>query len=200
MARGKAKTGDPTEYDAGDLEEIVGTLARAFARTPRLPARSQVTVTAEIEWAGTLNPRPHRTTTLPNVPLGPVRDAVLRAASARQEAVAARPYATYTATGWHAQLAVLTSSARGIAAGDAVGLSATRRTVLAWLAEDRAPSRANRAKIEQAYRYLADTPVRTAWQKYGQAARAVGDALNGALRDSQGAEIRLRDITQFHLG
>src|SRR5690242_14412648 len=66
-----------------------------------------------------------------------------------------REYRSYTATGWHAQLSKLTSSDRGYAAAADVGLSATSRTLRAWLAEQQTPSPANQAKIRQAYERMA---------------------------------------------
>lgn len=64
-------------------------------------------------------------------------------------------YRSYTATGWHAQLSKLTSSGRGYQAAESVGLSATARTLKAWLAEEQTPSPANRGLIERAYRAMA---------------------------------------------
>lgn len=66
-----------------------------------------------------------------------------------------RAYRTYTATGWHAQLSKLTSSPRGYTAAADVGLSATARTLRAWLAEAQAPSPANQRKIADAYQRMA---------------------------------------------
>lgn len=66
-----------------------------------------------------------------------------------------REYRSYTATGWHAQLSKLTSSDRGYAAAADVGLSATARTLRAWLAEQQAPSPANQRLIARAYERMA---------------------------------------------
>lgn len=64
-------------------------------------------------------------------------------------------YKTYTATGWHAQLSKLTSSGRGYTAAADVGLSATARTLKAWLSQDQEPNAANRSKIAAAYERMA---------------------------------------------
>jgi hypothetical protein len=64
-------------------------------------------------------------------------------------------YRSYTATGWHAQLSKLTSSGRGYQAAESVGLSASARTLKAWLSEQQTPSPANRSLIERAYRAMA---------------------------------------------
>lgn len=62
---------------------------------------------------------------------------------------------SYTAKGWHAQISKLTSSPRGYEAAAKVGLSATPRTLKAWLAEQVSPSPANQRKIAEAYALMA---------------------------------------------
>jgi hypothetical protein len=62
---------------------------------------------------------------------------------------------SYTAKGWHAQLSKLTSSDRGYRAAADVGLSATSRTLRAWLAEQQSPSPANQRLIAAAYAKMA---------------------------------------------
>lgn len=62
---------------------------------------------------------------------------------------------SYTAVGWHAQISKLTSSPRGYEAAAAAGLSATARTLRAWLAQDVEPSASNRRKIADAYAIMA---------------------------------------------
>lgn len=62
---------------------------------------------------------------------------------------------SYTATGWHAQISKLTSQPRGYEAAAAAGLSATARTLKAWLAQDVTPSPANQRKIAEAYAIMA---------------------------------------------
>lgn len=69
---------------------------------------------------------------------------------------------TYTAKGWHAQIAKLTASPRGSAAADAVGLDISARTLRAWLAESQTPSPANQARIKAAYEVLARAPLSSA--------------------------------------
>ncbi|HET6634864.1 MAG TPA: transcriptional regulator [Streptomyces sp.] len=50
-----------------------------------------------------------------------------------------------------ARLRYLTASAAGYAAMERAGISVTRRTLYAWLAEERSPSPANRARLDDAY-------------------------------------------------
>jgi hypothetical protein len=50
-----------------------------------------------------------------------------------------------------ARLRYLTASAAGYAAMERAGIGVTRRTLYAWLAEERSPSPANRAKLDDAY-------------------------------------------------
>jgi hypothetical protein len=68
--------------------------------------------------------------------------------------LAGRVRKSYTAKGWSAQLRELTSTAPGRAAADQAGLSVTARTLLAWLSEERTPTKANRAKIADAYQSM----------------------------------------------
>jgi hypothetical protein len=65
---------------------------------------------------------------------------------------------TYQAKGWHAQLSALTATTRGQSYLEASGLGVTRRTLLAWLAEDRAPTRRNQQFIREAYTAAARKP------------------------------------------
>jgi hypothetical protein len=72
-------------------------------------------------------------------------------------------YATYQARGWHAQLRQLGDTARGRDAADRAGLSPSSRTYLRWLAHPGddspgGPSKANRAKIERAYKMAQHRP------------------------------------------
>lgn len=77
---------------------------------------------------------------------------------------------SYTATGWHAQIAKLTESQRGYDAMAAAGIDVTPRTLLSWLSqgggrEDFAPSAANRSRIQKAYDALAGGRWNTAHQR-----------------------------------
>lgn len=65
---------------------------------------------------------------------------------------------TYQAKGWHAQLSALTATSRGTSFLDAAGLDVQKRTLLAWLAEDRAPTRANQQLIREAYEAAGRKP------------------------------------------
>lgn len=56
-----------------------------------------------------------------------------------------------TDRGIAARLRYLTASASGYAAMDRAGISVTSRTLAAWLAEERSPNAANRARLDAAY-------------------------------------------------
>ena len=62
---------------------------------------------------------------------------------------------TYRAQGWHARLRALTGTERGLSFADQAGLSPSRRTLLAWLAEEQHPNSENRRKIDEAYEAAA---------------------------------------------
>ena len=86
---------------------------------------------------------------------GPSLGAAIIAAIASAAGGHVGAYRSYTATGWHAQLSKLTSSPRGYQAAADAGLSATARTLKAWLSEAQTPSPANRTAIADAYRRMA---------------------------------------------
>lgn len=63
---------------------------------------------------------------------------------------------SYTAQSWHAQLSKLTSQPRGYEAAEKAGLSATARTLRAWLSDPDYPiRRSDREKIARAYGIMA---------------------------------------------
>ncbi len=133
-------------------------------------------VTAQVEWAGVLD----RTR-------GGVRTVNLDGLD-------------LTAKGWHAQLGELLKNPRGMPASERAQLAPSARTVLAWLAGDRAPSKANQGRIDTAYRDVRNQLVREGRQRAGQARHELADALNRSLTDRYGSEIRLRDISYLSLG
>jgi hypothetical protein len=98
--------------------------------------------------------------------LGAALDALYR----QVDPTAGRRRASYTATGWHAQLVALTGTRAGMRAADVVGLSPTRRTLIRWLShsgrgdETGAPSSANRTLIGRAYGLLSDGIDVAAWE------------------------------------
>ena len=62
---------------------------------------------------------------------------------------------SYTAKSWHPQIVKIVASPRGYAAANLVGLTASKRTVLAWLANEVTPNKENQAKIQAAYDVMA---------------------------------------------
>lgn len=203
MGKGKATTTEPTEYDASEEAAIEAALDRAMGDYDEDygddddEGPTRLYVEAEIEWAGTYNPRAMRGTTLDGLDLKPVRDALRNAEGAAARAAHARPASSYQAKGWHAQLRALLGSSHGSAAADRAGLAPSTRTVQRWLSTEHAPSKANRERIAEAYGALRTWRVDEARQSAERAAHAVADALSGALRERYGAEIRLRDIQRL---
>lgn len=198
---GKSTTGEPTDYSLAEEGAIESALDRAWQDYTGPGAPTRLRVTGQIEWSGVVD-RAHggvRSTKLDGLNLAPVKAALDRARNAAQKAGTARPAASYTAKGWHAQLRALTGTARGSAAADRAGLSPTPRTVLGWLSETREPSPANRAKIAEAYGALRNWNVDAATRSAAEANHKVAEELSKAMRDRYGAEIRIRDITQLDL-
>ncbi len=198
-------TGDPTEYDDGDAAAVEAAVDQAWAEYEAAAAAgdmpSNVRVSAQVEWSGVLDRarNGHRTTRLDGLELAQVKKALDRAREASRRAEQARPAVSYQAKGWHAQIRTLTETKRGSAAADKAGLSPSVRTLQKWLSGDATPSKANQAKIAEAYGALRTWKVDKATTEATKANREVADKLSGALRDRYGAEIRLRNITDLEL-
>jgi hypothetical protein len=156
-------------------------------------APTRIQVTAEIEWAGTIDHLHEgvRTTRLDGLDLAPVIDAAqqLRAAEGRDRG----PLRSYRAKGWQAQLRQLGRVKRGPAAMAAAGLSPSRETMRRWQAGTQAPSKANREKIAAAYDELRN-PARGSVR---QARHEVAERFTAALRSRYGVNVRLRNIRHF---
>jgi hypothetical protein len=184
----KSTTSEPTEYTLDDEAGIVDAL-------PDDPPDDDVTgaeIVADVEWSGTFNPRPHRTLRASRlVGMGEVREA---ARAAKRPPEGAR-LPSYRDKGWHAQFVRLTSTAAG---REALGqhLRVTGPTMLAWLAEQREPTRANQAAIARAYEQRATDPAATA-RSQSRAAHRLADSLSDAFRRTYGAEVRITNITDW---
>ena len=195
----KSDSDEPTEYDTTEEGIIESILDRAMNG---YTAPSRIQVTARIEWAG-IEQRSNggvRTTTLTNLDLTGVRDALNQARAAREQAEQATPYRSYDAKGWHAQIRALAESGhRGDDAVDRAGLNVSERTLLAWLSESRAPSKANQDRIAQAYDNLRNREVNAARDVHRGTQHEVAEKLNAAIQQRYGAEVRFRDIQRFTL-
>jgi hypothetical protein len=192
----RAKTGDIAPYTISDQ---AGLARRIVGATGGGANPTGIKVRGQIEWAGTLNPGNDgvRTTRLDGLILAPVLALVAEAKRAAEVAEGAKPAASYQAKGWHAQLSALTASPRAAEVSDRAGLTATVKTLTAWLAEDRAPSKANQDKIAEAYDRLRNYRVDQANATAVKAFEKISDKVTDALRDRYGVEIRLRDITSL---
>jgi hypothetical protein len=206
---GKVKTGSSTSYSAADEDAIEALVDEAWddeygddwdddsEGDASLP--TSITITADIEWAGSYNPQPHRTTRLVGLKLGGVRAALRAARAAGVDIGKARTRAgRMKAKGWHAQLRELTRTKAGYAAASNIDVSA--RTLKGWLSTRQAPTRANQAKIAEAYASLRDAPVKTAERRAVAMQGAVADALTAAVADQYGAQVRFFSITQLEIG
>lgn len=206
MSKKSSDTGDPTEYSDGDAAAIEAAVDQAWAEYEAAAAPGEeptgIRVSARIEWNGSTNRsnNGHRTTTLVNLNLAPVKKALDHARETSQRARQARPAASYRAKGWHAQIRALTESKRGSAAADRAGLEPSSRTLQRWLSGDVTPSKANQAKITEAYGALGTWRVDTAKSAAKAARRALADTLSRQLRNGYpGTEIRFFDIENMGL-
>jgi hypothetical protein len=192
----KRDTGDGEPYTGADEAAICDAIEAAMGDDyddEGHPAAggtpTSAEVTAEIEWAGHIDPRkPVRTTRLDGLDLR----ATLKAAGKLRQAERrdTGPLRSYKAKGWQAQLRELNAVKRGPEAKQAAGLNPSRETLRRWEKGTQKPSRANRRKIADAYDELRN-PNR------GKAAKArhqVAEELTKALKSRYGVNVRLRDI------
>ncbi|PKT67710.1 transcriptional regulator, partial [Streptomyces populi] len=91
-----------------------------------------------------------------------------------------------TGRGLLARLHYLTRTAHALAAARAAGLSATDRTIAAWLKGERRPSRKNLAAIEDTYRTVRRHNV----------ARYLLARLN---REGRGTRVEIHPLNQSHV-
>lgn len=192
----KRDTGEGDPYSDAEEAAVCDAIERAMGDEydeEGAPAPTRIQVTAEIEWAGTVDHLHEgvRTTRLDGLALRPVIEAVqrLRVAEGRDRGT----LRSYRAKGWQAQLHALGRVKRGPAAMAVAGLSPSRQTMRRWEAGTQAPSKANREKIARAYDELRN-PSR---QPITQARHEVAEAFTAALRARYGVNVRLRDIRNF---
>lgn len=190
----KRDTGDGDPYsdaeEAAICDAIEAAMADEYDEEETGPASAEIDVTAEIEWAGTVD-KPERTTRLDGVDMRPVVEAVkqLRQAEGRDRG----PLRSYKAKGWQAQLRQLNAVKRGPEAKQAAGLKPSRETLRRWENGTQKPGKANREKIAAAYDELRN-PARG---KVTQARHEVAEKFTQALRNRYGVNVRLRDIRNF---
>lgn len=197
------ETGDGDEYTSEEEAALEAAVDDAWAdyeaaaeRTP-----SRMTTRARVEWAGVEQRSNNgvRTLRADNLNLGRVRDAARASRAAAEQARRTGPSTSYRAKGWHAQLRALTGDRHGSQLADRSGLNPTSRTLRSWLAEDRAPNKANQARIASAYDALRNRARNDAQQISRAANHTLQQELTDALRDRYGATIRLRDIEWLNL-
>ena len=190
----KRDTGDGDPYSDAEEARICDAIEDAMADEyddgETGPANAEVQVTAEIEWAGTVD-KPQRSTRLDGVDMRATVKAVqhLRQAEGRDTG----PLRSYKAKSWEAQLRQLNAVKRGTSAKQAAGLNPDSETLRRWKNGSQKPGKAYRERIAQAYDELRN-PAR------GQVAKArhdVAEKFTKALRDRYGVNVRLRDIRNF---
>lgn len=186
---------DGTEYDPGEIDELVDAIDQAYADYDQRKGHNRATprsleVTAQVEWAGEFQgPGGVRHVNLGarggmSVDLARVRDAMKQTGG---------PLKSYRAKGWQAQLRQLGAVKRGPGAKQAAGLSPSRETLRRWENGSQKPSKANRERIQEAYNQLRNPSGMTPDQAKAKAAEALTDALYNAY----GSVVRFRDIRTF---
>lgn len=206
MAR-RTDTGNPTTYDDAETAALEAAAEQAWAdyeasehaEEGREP--TTMNISAQIEWSSSVDlaNNGHRSTRLYGMELDQFRQATERAREARERAEAARPATSYKAKRWQAQLRQINRVKRGQTAAERAGLTPSARTMREWSTGRRQPSKENRERIARAYDELRMWRVNTARDAATRANREVADRLSDAFRDSQQAEIRIRNITRMDL-
>ncbi|MBN9757854.1 hypothetical protein Ae406Ps2_6349c [Pseudonocardia sp. Ae406_Ps2] len=193
-------TGPATDYTDAEEAALEAAAERAWeeyqAGEEQMPERMTV-YGARVEWAGVETPR--AAVRLDRLDLDRVGAAL--SAVKQANARAAQGEATsYTATGWHSQLRALTGTARGSELADRAGLNPSGRTLRAWLAEDRPPNAANQRAIAEAYSGLRTYGRDHAQADARDARHDAVEAINDAVRERYGADVRFRDVDriEFH--
>jgi hypothetical protein len=194
----KRDTGDGDPYSDAEADQIADAIEAAMADSWNDDgdytgaSGPDIVVTAEIEWAGTVDHTGSgvRTTRLDGLNL---RDVIVAVQRLREAEGRNRPLRSYNAKSWEAQLRQINNVKRGPDALRAAGFSPSRRTLRRWEQGTQKPSKANREKIAAAYDDLRN-PGRRA---EARARHAVADALTEATRQRYGVNVRFRDIRQF---
>jgi len=199
-------TAPASEYDIYEEGIIEAALDAAFddwddATPTQNPTAMHVD--ARVQWAGDFDRANNgrRQVNFDGLNLGALRGPLQKArnANARAErAGEAGPARSYNAKGWHAQLRALTGSSHGSKLADRAGLDPSARTLRAWLSEDRAPSKANQARIAEAYAGLRTAGAEDAKDRAIKANHELANKLNSVLSDRYEQDIRLFDITSLH--
>jgi hypothetical protein len=197
----KRDTGAGDKYSDAEADRVADAVEAAYADWANAAEPSKVDVKAKIEWAGHVMPanggmRRSRID-LPADKMREVRKAAQKARNASGAKRAAKPAASYRAKGWEAQLRQLFKTAKGYAAMDKAGVTATKQTLDRWLRGEQAPNKGNREAIERAYDNMRNRPLTEARDASQAAAKEAADALTEAMKGQYGVNIRFRDIEHF---
>lgn len=191
---GKVTTGTATEYPDNEAAALEARVAEAMEDLDDDQDSGSMTVTADVEWAGSYNPQVHRTTTLTGLDLTGVREAVANHRSANADAARLGRASAPTLGVADAVRQVFGSNR---AAATALGV--TIRTVQRWVKGDSRPKPGHAARLTAAVQQQHTDRVADAKAAAGRSRRAVADAVSAAISDRYGAEVRLFNITDLHI-
>jgi hypothetical protein len=194
MTRKRASRSEAgTPYTAAEEAALIAAIDSGLARYDAIPGDAQPTmldIQARVEWKGYVQTSRGgmRNITFRKLDLSKVKAEVDKVRKAGTLPGGEKPASSYTAKGWHAQLAALTKTKRGVGLADRAGLSPTSKTLRAWVSESSEPSKANRDKIAQAYSGFGGN--------IASARRDLVDALTAEIKDKEEGSpiVRFRDI------
>lgn len=201
MAKGKTSA-DATDYSPVDIDGMVDAIEAQYDSLYAMGNGSgTMTVTAQVEWAGTLNNNGRngvRTTRL-NLPAGAASEIKAAIDRARSSGERGR---SYKAQGSSARLRELERTKRGQGILSGLGFSPSRETRRRWALPEsdslaQRPGRANQGLIDQAYERLRDTAGPSRESRSSR--RAVANEVSQALSNEYGVEIRLRGISRMDI-
>lgn len=205
-------TGDPTPYDDDSYLSLLRALAAAFSSYGS--DHGKMTITADIEWAGEYNPRPHRTTTFFQhraLQLKKIR--WMTATAVRLYGEVPKPYtvaAPNIPKTFSGQLNWLTGTKAGREHAAGAGFSPSPQTLRRWKAGTQQPSKKNReALVAAGTRYHDQRHAEWAQRRDAQAARvsagerrfhAAAKAAGDALTAEIGEPVRFFNISDLYFG
>lgn len=181
-------SGDSSDYSEQDMSDLLVWLIEQMTDWN---GKTNMTVRAEIEWAGSFNRQAVRSTTIQmGNHLGPVKTQVDRAAAAMGAIGSLRPMPK----SWAAQFKDLSRTKRGRATLEAAGFTASPKTLARWAKGVQAPSKGNRSKISAAAERLYADRVQARTDRFNDARRDAVAAFTEAVELATGGDVRFRHI------
>jgi hypothetical protein len=201
----KGSSGDGDDYTTTDVDSLVDAMEAQYQALDAIgDGRATMRVTAQVEWAGTVQNNGRNGVRTTNLRLDAGGAARIKRAVDRARTSAA-PGSSYKARSSPAQLRELERTRKGRGILTELGFRPSRETRRRWSLPEsnplsQRPGKANRDRIGQAYGQLRDTARPGTTGASRAARRAVADTVTSVLAEGEGMSgfaIRLRDISHI---